>query len=350
MRKIITNLQNKLLIKAILNIILCFLVITTGFFSSFCAHAQNSNPQTSNASLLFLLLNDEKEIMVGDLSRRYIDYIPSSIPDNSPVVLVFHGSGSRASDFRKTMGPTLERMADEKKFILVYMSGYEGHFNDCRKKATYSAKLKNIDDIAFTKAILNKLKAERNIKNSKIFALGYSNGGQMTYRLALEAPELVTGIIAISANVPAPENMDCFVNEAYEPYVAIIQGTNDPINPTMGGDVNIGGKASRGKVLSTKESAEWFVSRYGIEESPESANISQKRNLSARKQVWKGKSSKIVLILLEGAGHTIPQEYFPFSIALGPTYQDNSILEYTWDFLNKEEKKVEAPIESEPSK
>jgi polyhydroxybutyrate depolymerase len=248
------------------------------------------------------------------------------------------------------MGPTLERMADEKKFILVYMSGYEGHFNDCRKKATYSAKLKNIDDIAFTKAILNKLKAERNIKNSKIFALGYSNGGQMTYRLALEAPELVTGIIAISANIPAPENMDCFVNEAYEPYVAIIQGTHDPINPTMGGDVNIGGKASRGKVLSTKQSAEWFVSRYGIEESPESANISQKRNLSARKQVWKGKSSKIVLILLEGAGHTIPQEYFPFSIALGPTYQDNSILEYTWDFLNKEEKKVEAPIESEPSK
>jgi polyhydroxybutyrate depolymerase len=216
MRKIITNLQNKLLIKAILNIILCFFVIATGFFTSFCAHAQNSNSQTSNASLLFLLLNDEKEIMVGDLTRKYIDYIPSSIPDNSPVVLVFHGSGSNASDFRKTMGPTLERMANEKKFILVYMSGYEGHFNDCRKKATYSAKLKNIDDIAFTKAILNKLKAERNLKNSKIFALGYSNGGQMTYRLALEAPELLTGIIAISANIPAPENMDCFVNKHHQ--------------------------------------------------------------------------------------------------------------------------------------
>lgn len=337
MRKIIKKLKNKLSIKVYLRVILCLLVTSFGFLSSFCVHSQNSKPQTSNASLLFLLLNDEKEIMVGNLNRKYIDYIPNSIPDNSPVVLVFHGSGSSASEFRKTMGPTLERMADEKKFILVYLSGFEGHFNDCRKKASYSAKLNNIDDIAFTRAILNKIKAERNIKNSKIFALGYSNGGQMTYRLAMEAPELLSGIIAISANIPAPENMDCFVNDSYEPSVAIIQGTSDPINPTIGGEVTIGGKDSRGKVLSTKESAEWFVSRYGIENSPEFANISQKRNLSASKQVWEGKSSKIVLILLEGAGHTIPQEFFPFSMALGPTYQDNSILEYTWDFLNKKE-------------
>ena len=350
MRKIITKLQNKLFIKAILKLFLCFLVISIGFFTSFCAHSQSSNPQSTNASLLFLLLNDEKEIMVGDLTRKYIDYIPTSLPDNSPVVLVFHGSGSSASDFRKTMGPTLERMADEKKFILVYLSGFEGHFNDCRKKASYSAKLKNIDDIAFTKSILNKLKAERNIKNSKIFALGYSNGGQMSYRLAIETPELVTGIIAISANIPASENMDCFVNESSKPSIVIIQGTNDPINPTMGGDVTIGGKNTRGKVLSTQDSAKWFVSRYGIEDPSELANISQKRNLSARKEVWKSKSSKILLILLEGAGHTIPQEYFPFSMALGPTYQDNSILEYTWDFLNKEEKKPETPIDSEPSK
>ena len=350
MRKILTNLQNKLFINAVLNLFLCILVISIGFLTSFCAHAQSSSPQTTNASLLFLLLNDEKEIMVGDLTRKYIDYIPTSLPDNSPVVLVFHGSGSSASDFRRTMGPTLERMANEKKFILVYLSGFEGHFNDCRKKATYTAKLKNIDDIAFTKAILNKLRAERNIKNSKIFALGYSNGGQMTYRLAIETPELVTGIIAISANLPASENMDCFVNESSEPSVAIIQGTNDPINPTMGGEVTIGGKDSRGKVLSTQESAEWFVSRYGIETSPESANLSQKRNLSARKEVWKSKNSKILLILLEGAGHTIPQEYFPFSMALGPTYQDNSILEYTWEFLNKEEKKEQTPLESKSSK
>lgn len=346
MRKMKIIFKNKLLIKYAMNVFICIFLTVIGFLSSFCAQAQSSSPQGTNASLLFLLLNDEKEILVEGLTRKYIDYIPNSLPENSPVVIVFHGSGASASQFRKVMGPTLERMADENKFILVYLSGFEGHFNDCRKKASYSAKLKNINDIAFTKAIIQKLKAEQNIKNSKIFALGYSNGAQMTYRLALESPELITGIIAISANLPAPENMDCYVEENSEPLIAIIQGTNDPINPTMGGEVTIGGKDSRGKVLSTRESAEWFVRRYGIENSAESSNLSQKRNLSARKEVWQNKSAKILLILLEGAGHTIPQEFFPFSLALGPTYQDNSILEYTWKFLNGNEK---VPVEPKSS-
>ena len=298
--------------------------------------ANQQKNKKNTLGMLYLLLNTEKEITVGGLKRNYLDYIPINLEEDPRVLLVFHGSGSKASEFRVALGPTLERMANEKKFILVYLSGYEGHFNDCRKKAAYSARKLNIDDKSLAKAIIHKLREETGKPLTSIYALGYSNGAQMTYRLALEEPDTYKGIIAVSANLPHPENMDCQIEDSKSgfPGVVIIQGTKDPINPTEGGDVSGVGVQSRGRVLSTSETAEWFAKKYSLKtDSPSPEDISLKRNLKAKKQVWKGENSGVMMVLLEGAGHTVPQEFFPFSMALGPTYQDNTILENAWNFL-----------------
>ena len=36
----------------------------------------------------------------------------------------------------------------------------------------------------------------------EVFAVGYSNGAQMAYRLALEVPNEIRAVAAISANLP----------------------------------------------------------------------------------------------------------------------------------------------------
>lgn len=304
--------------------------------------SKNSNDDTQrNVLLLSILLHEpEKEIIVNGLTRKYLDFLPATLPEDPAVLLVFHGSGGSATKFRNAMGPTLERMAISENFIVIYLTGYEAHFNDCRKMGPYSAKQLNIDDRSFAKAVVEKLRTETGRELSNVYALGYSNGAQMAYRLAIEE-NFLQGIIAVSANIPAPENMDCVVTMAEpHPRVAIIQGTRDPINPTQGGEVGGAGTASRGRVLSTRQSAEWFANHLNIGNSPVEMKIQSKKSLPNGTLVWEKEDDGIMMVLLEGYGHTIPQEFSPFPIALGATYQDNSVLETAWKFISKKKAKT----------
>jgi polyhydroxybutyrate depolymerase len=300
-------------------------------------NSKNSNNDSQrNTLLLALLLQEpEKEINVNGLTRKYLDFVPSSLPEDPPILFVLHGSGASATKFKNSMGATLERMAVKENFIIAYLSGYEGHFNDCRKMGPYSAKKLNIDDKSFVKVVAEKLRAETGKKLSKLYALGYSNGAQMAYRLAIEE-NFIDGIIAVSANIPALENMDC-VESITKPHprVAIIQGTRDPINPTEGGQVGGAGTASRGRVLSTRQSAEWFATKYELENAPVEKKFPTKRAQLSGALVWEKEDEGIMMVLLDGYGHTIPQEFSPFPLALGATYQDNSILENAWKFISQ---------------
>jgi polyhydroxybutyrate depolymerase len=86
----------------------------------------------------------------------------------------------------------IERIA-EKDDVVVYPDGYEGHFNDCRRVASYSARTLNVDDVGFIKRIVERLGAEKKINPERVYAIGCSNGGHLALRLALEAPELIKG-------------------------------------------------------------------------------------------------------------------------------------------------------------
>ena len=60
----------------------------------------------------------------------------------------------------------------------------------------------------------------------------------MVYRLALEKPEAFAALAVIAANLPVDENFNC--QKSDKPVsIAIINGTEDPINPYHGG-INTG--------------------------------------------------------------------------------------------------------------
>jgi len=44
--------------------------------------------------------------------------------------------------------------ADAWDFVASYPEGYEGHWNDCRKKGPYAAKQLQIDDVSFMRALV----------------------------------------------------------------------------------------------------------------------------------------------------------------------------------------------------
>lgn len=269
---------------------------------------------------------------VGGHTRRYSVFSPAALQAGASVLVAFHPSQSSGEEMRRIVGGVLEPMAEQENVVVVYPDGYEGHFNDCRRVASYSARKLDVDDVGLTRRIIEQLVARKKVDAERVYAIGYSNGGHMALRLALEAPELIKGAVAIAANLPALDNMDCTVAASPSRFIALVEGTRDPINPYEGGPVTLFGFGNRGNVLSAQASAEWFAHTLGLA-ATETRLLERISGMSAHQQDWLSSSGHVRLVTIEGGGHTVPQSAYRFPRILGSTFQSNSVLESTWQLL-----------------
>jgi polyhydroxybutyrate depolymerase len=271
-------------------------------------------------------------VEVGGRQRHYLVFTPAHLQAGASVLIVFHPSLSSGEDMRRMVGSALEGIAQRDNVVVVYPDGYEGHFNDCRRVASYSARTLNVDDVGFTKRIIEQLGAEKKINPERVYAIGYSNGGHMALRLALEAPELIKGAAAIAANLPAPDNMDCKVASSPARFIVFVEGTQDPINPYGGGQVTLFGFGNRGNVLSAHASAEWFAKVLGLT-AAKSDTLASVAGIAARQEDWVSSAGHVRLVTIDGGGHTVPQTSYRFPHILGATFQSDAVLESTWRLL-----------------
>lgn len=115
-------------------------------------------------------------IEVGEANREFAIYLPPSYDDHtpSPLLLCFHGYGR-----------TMDQLAAVSRFndplinpnmIAVFLQGQVGPSGKrAWQGAPYAAP--GVDDIAFTSAVLTFLREHYCIDDSRIYALGKSNGG-----------------------------------------------------------------------------------------------------------------------------------------------------------------------------
>jgi polyhydroxybutyrate depolymerase len=274
-------------------------------------------------------------LRVGALQRRYAFYAPAKLASHPPLLFALHGSMGNAGQMRRATAYRFEQLADEHGFIVVYPEGYEGHWNDCRKKGPYAAKRLNIDDVGFMRALVAYFRSAYSVDPGRVFAVGLSNGGHMSYRLALEAPDAVRGVAAVAANVPSKENFDCTPARGAVP-VLIINGTDDPINPFAGGRVTIFGLGDRGDVLSAPASAEYFARRNNVAAASIVERIPQQRSAatSVDRTSWRSAyGADVVLYTIHGGGHTLPQLSARSPRILGRTHQQLDGPAEIWRFF-----------------
>jgi polyhydroxybutyrate depolymerase len=198
--------------------------------------------QTPEVSLL-----QNGEVTVDSLQRTFVFHLPTESTPHPGVLFVIHGSQMSAREMRYVTGRQFERGHG---VIAVYPQGYHGYWNDCRKRATYDAKTKGIDDIAFFKKMIAWFAEKYAIDTTHVFATGLSNGGHMVYKLGLEMPASFKGLAAISASMPVETNDDC--TDTHKPVsMLVMNGTADPLSPYTGGEFTSLDTMHRGAVLST---------------------------------------------------------------------------------------------------
>lgn len=264
------------------------------------------------------------------LRRSYSIYLPQALPPNPPLVFALHGSDGSATRMRIETGYAFERLADQHGFVLVYPNGFEGNWNGCNIVGEYSANARDIDDVGFLSALVDRLVTDVDADPHRVFAIGVSRGGHMAFRLALEAPSRFRAIAAVAANLPAADNFKCHPNEESGTSVMIMNGVRDPMNPFEGGEVRLLGLYNRGSVLSAHASAQYFARLNSLADAP---TISSSANIERR--VWRDGAVEIELAAIQQGGHSLPQSYRRAPRILGPTAQFDGPNEI-WTFFERQ--------------
>ena len=140
----------------------------------------------------------------GGLEREYMLYIPQSAEKNSPLVFMLHGLGSTHTIIMNYS--QMNQVADKHGFVVCYPQGIRGAENTRHtKKGTpfwnvgyETHKNETVDDVSFIKSLAIFLQQEYNLDPEKTFCAGMSNGGDMSYLLGCEAPDIFKAIAPIT--------------------------------------------------------------------------------------------------------------------------------------------------------
>lgn len=252
-------------------------------------------------------VSEDSSLRAGGLRRGYVLYVPPNLAPNPALLVVLHASRSNGQLMRRDSGFGFDALADRDGFLVLYPDGFEGHWNDCRKVASYSARTRNIDDVAFLTRLVRRIQRERQVDPQRVFFAGYSNGGQMALRMAAESELPLAGIALVAASLPSAANDAC--SESQRAVAALLMnGTRDPINPYGGGRVKLFGFGDRGEVLSSEASAGELARRNGISAPAQREPLTRPGPVWSERWQWRGEGMPPVeLVSVHGGGHLLSQ-------------------------------------------
>jgi polyhydroxybutyrate depolymerase len=143
--------------------------------------------------------DNKATLQFGGRSRSYVVYVPSSAKAGTAVPLIFdfHGHGGNAAQEESSSG--WKKKADQVGFIMVYPDGVDNSWNvgNCCGQAMSE----NVDDVGFTRAMIEAVSKAACIDGKRVYATGMSNGAGFVHRLGCEAADVIAAIAAASADL-----------------------------------------------------------------------------------------------------------------------------------------------------
>ncbi|PKP21237.1 MAG: phospholipase [Bacteroidetes bacterium HGW-Bacteroidetes-21] len=283
-----------------------------------------------------------KTMTHNGLQRSYYLYVPSKINQAKiPLLIALHGGMGNGEKMEKLTQSGFNTLADEENFIVVYPNGIGRNWNDGRKSmpSNYKAHNNTIDDVGFISALIKKLIETDNVDPARVYVTGMSNGAMMTHRLAIELSDQIAAGAAVCGNIPA----DLTSTPKSKVSMMMINSMNDPLVPYEGGYVHFR-KKQLGRILSAKESLNFWLEHNGIVVEPTNKEFPSTQPDDGCRAISvsyldNDQSTEVVLISIEGGGHTWPGgwQYFGEKL-IGKTCRDFDACQMIWDFCKKHSK------------
>ncbi len=171
-----------------------------------------------------------------------------------------------------------------------------------------------IDDVAFAEALIDEIAAIACIDRERVYAVGYSNGGFLSHRLACELSNKISGIASVAGVMGMSE-----CNPSRSIPVMQIHGTADAIVP-YAGNVASG-------FPSVDATMEAWRTRLGCSAVP----ITTYSQGDATCVAWEGCNQPLARCTIDGGGHTWPGGTAP--VIRGKLSTDLDATAAMWDFF-----------------
>jgi polyhydroxybutyrate depolymerase len=277
--------------------------------------------------------DSSRSVVVDGHERTYLVHVPPQYdPDTpTPVVLAFHGGGANAGNMVVFSG--LNEKADQAGFIVVYPEG-SGRL---ARMLTFNAgnccghaAARDVDDVAFTRLLLDDLARVANVDRRRIFATGMSNGAMMAYRLAAELSDRIAAIAPVGGPMGTKE---CRPGRAVA--VMHFHGDADEFAPFKGGT---GRGPSGTDFYSVQHSIHAWVAANGCRPAPVTTPLPDRADDGTTVKTVRYDAgmdgTEVVLVVIEGGGHTWPGRE-PRMRSLGVSTRDISANDMMWDFFRR---------------
>lgn len=280
--------------------------------------------------------------------RHVLLATPKQLPPGPrPLVILLHGHGGSAAQLlgeQRSAAPLSVwlQIADREGWLLVApdgLKGADGHpgWNDCRSDAANNPRS---DDVGLIAALIDEMVARHQADPARVYLMGMSNGGMMTFRVAATLGDRLAAFSAVSASMPA----DLGCAPAKVPLSAlIVSGTADPLVPYAGGDVHFMSKVSRGRVLGVEASTAFWRDLAHLPAEPSRRESLPHRDATdptrAQRIVWGADPAKlqVELLRIDGGGHIEPslseRPRRVYTAVVGPQNGDLEVAEEAFMFF-----------------
>lgn len=139
-------------------------------------------------------------VVSGETNRTFELFRPKSLPEAAPLVVMLHGGFGSGTQAQQAYG--WDELAEREHFVVVYPDGLDRAWavgGGCCGNPGRTG----VDDVAFIKEVVSRVKQLVPIDSTRVYATGMSNGGIFAYRLACDT-KLFAAIGPVAATLLGP--------------------------------------------------------------------------------------------------------------------------------------------------
>lgn len=173
-------------------------------------------------------------VAAPDPTRPYKVFAPTTYAKGTamPLVVLLHGYGA-SGDIQEAYFQ-VEPLAEAKGFLYAHLDGTKNQRGDQFWNATDACCGfgTSVDDVAYVTAVIDDISAQYDIDPKRIFLMGHSNGGFMSYRMACDKSDRIAAIASL-AGATFADTSKCAPSEPVS--VLQVHGTDDGTISYTGG-------------------------------------------------------------------------------------------------------------------
>jgi polyhydroxybutyrate depolymerase len=286
----------------------------------------------------------EKDLIHDGIRRTYILHIPPQYDSQKvfPLIILFHGGGGNARQALDHYG--LAEKADREGFVLVAPNG-TGRMRNFLLTWNVGfgfgyAMRNNIDDVGFTRELINEIEKNVKIDPERIFLTGISNGGILCHFIAAKLSRKIAAIAPVVATIGGKRNNEdpYIIPPQPEEAVSVIafNGLLDERIPYSGGLQQR--SVSRSVWVKPAEDMHAFWSKANQCESTPHIEVNKHdeyKKITYSKGIH---DSEVLQYLIFNQGHAWPGGKKPRIITDEPSQAVNAT-DLMWEFFKRHPKK-----------